>query len=126
MPEPDARTLARREEIVAAMRAIVPGKRAIADPDDVKPYESDGSSPIARANAGRAPEPTAQVSAILVWAPADLWAMTEFPAMVRGVCTKVTRPRAVSKAGVGTLPWCQRHNWPATCAMIFDVDFEYF
>lgn len=41
MPEPDQDILARRSEIVAALRAIVPGEGVIADEREMKPYESD-------------------------------------------------------------------------------------
>ena len=41
MPEPDAGVLARRAEIVRAMRRIVPGEGVIDDPDGLRPYESD-------------------------------------------------------------------------------------
>jgi glycolate oxidase len=42
MPELDAQVLARREEVVAALRAIVPGQGVIASERAMKPYESDG------------------------------------------------------------------------------------
>src|SRR5215469_15222129 len=42
MPELDARVLARRDEVVAALRAIVPGEGVIASEHAMKPYESDG------------------------------------------------------------------------------------
>lgn len=42
MPEPDKDVLARRSEIVAALREIVPGEGVIADERGMKPYESDG------------------------------------------------------------------------------------
>jgi glycolate oxidase len=42
MPELDAQVLARREEVVAALRAIVPGEGVIASERAMKPYESDG------------------------------------------------------------------------------------
>src|SRR5690242_13571161 len=42
MPEPDADVLARRDEIVAALRAIVPGEGVIAAEREMRPYESDG------------------------------------------------------------------------------------
>jgi glycolate oxidase len=42
MPEPDIAVLARRGEIVAALRAIVPGEGVIAHEREMKPYESDG------------------------------------------------------------------------------------
>src|ERR1700758_5630581 len=42
MPVPDAEVLARRDEIVAALRAIVPGEGVIASEPAMRPYESDG------------------------------------------------------------------------------------
>jgi glycolate oxidase len=42
MPELDARILARRDEVVAALRSIVPGEGVIASERAMKPYESDG------------------------------------------------------------------------------------
>jgi glycolate oxidase len=42
MPEPDRGVLARRTEIIQALRAIVPGEGVIADEREMKPYESDG------------------------------------------------------------------------------------
>src|SRR5690625_2498562 len=42
MPEPDARTIARKSEIVAALQAIVPGEGVIYDPEALAAYESDG------------------------------------------------------------------------------------
>jgi glycolate oxidase len=42
MPEPDTEILARRDAIVAALRAIVPGEGVIASERAMKPYESDG------------------------------------------------------------------------------------
>jgi glycolate oxidase len=42
MPEPDHRVLARREEIVAALRGIVPGEGVIAHEREMQPYECDG------------------------------------------------------------------------------------
>ena len=42
MPEPDAAVLVRREAIVAALRAIVPGEGVIAGEREMRPYESDG------------------------------------------------------------------------------------
>ena len=41
MPEPDAAVLARRAEIVAALRAIVPGEGTVSDPVALRAYESD-------------------------------------------------------------------------------------
>src|ERR1700716_4067260 len=42
MPVPDADVLARRDEIVAALRAIVPGEGVISGEREMRPYESDG------------------------------------------------------------------------------------
>ncbi|MWV28630.1 FAD-linked oxidase C-terminal domain-containing protein [Aurantiacibacter rhizosphaerae] len=42
LPQPDAETLARREDIRAALCAIVPGEGVISDQDELRPYESDG------------------------------------------------------------------------------------
>src|ERR1700682_6012537 len=42
MPAPDAAVLARRDRIVAAVRASVPGEGVIAAEREMRPYESDG------------------------------------------------------------------------------------
>jgi glycolate oxidase len=42
MPEPDRAVLARRDEIVQALRRIVPGEGVIAHEREMRPYESDG------------------------------------------------------------------------------------
>ncbi|MFQ5973595.1 MAG: FAD-binding protein, partial [Alphaproteobacteria bacterium] len=42
LPEPDRETLARRDEIIRAMRAIVPGEGVIADEIELRAYETDG------------------------------------------------------------------------------------
>src|SRR6201987_6213394 len=42
MPQPVAASIARRAEIVAALRAIVPGEGVIAYEFEMLPYESDG------------------------------------------------------------------------------------
>jgi glycolate oxidase len=42
MPEPDGAILERRQRIVAALRAIVPGEGVIAAERELRPYESDG------------------------------------------------------------------------------------
>jgi glycolate oxidase len=42
MPTPDENILGRRAEVVAALRAIVPGEGVIDHPDELRPYESDG------------------------------------------------------------------------------------
>ena len=42
MPEADQTVLARRPQIVAALRAIVPGEGVIDSAAEMLPYESDG------------------------------------------------------------------------------------
>src|ERR1700694_4404123 len=42
MPAPDAGLISRRDEIVAGLRAIVPGEGVIATEREMRPYESDG------------------------------------------------------------------------------------
>ncbi|MCW2236186.1 FAD-linked oxidase C-terminal domain-containing protein [Azospirillum canadense] len=42
MPEPDAGVIARRREIVSALRAIVPGEGVIVDESELRAYECDG------------------------------------------------------------------------------------
>src|SRR5438132_11102581 len=42
MPAPDAAVIARRDEIAAALRAIVPGERVIVSEPERRAYESDG------------------------------------------------------------------------------------
>ena len=66
MPEPDAATLARRAEIVAALRAIVPGEGTIEREEELRVYESDGLTAYRQLPMLVVlPETTAQVSAIL-------------------------------------------------------------
>ncbi len=45
MPEPDAGVIARRAEIAAALREIVPGEGVISEEDARRPYESDVPAP---------------------------------------------------------------------------------
>ncbi|MBT3660654.1 MAG: FAD-binding protein [Rhodospirillaceae bacterium] len=42
MPKPDSDVIARREEIIAAMRSIVPGEGVIIDDDELRAYDCDG------------------------------------------------------------------------------------
>lgn len=68
MPEPDQSVLARREEIVVALRAIVPGEGVIDHPDALRVYESDGLTAYRQPPmVAVLPETTAQVAAILRW-----------------------------------------------------------
>ena len=66
LPEPKATILARREEIVAALRAIVPGEGTISEPIRLKPYETDGLSAYRQPPlAVVLPTSTEQVAAVL-------------------------------------------------------------
>jgi len=66
MPEMDGAVLARREEIVAALRAIVPGEGVIASEREMKPYESDGLTAYRQMPMVVVlPDTTEQVAAIL-------------------------------------------------------------
>lgn len=72
MPEPDAGVLARRGEIVRALRAIVPGEGVIEDADALRPYESDGLTAYRQPPMVVVlPQTTEQVSAILAWCHAQ-------------------------------------------------------
>ena len=44
MPEPDLSVISRREEITAALRAIVPGEGVITEANSMRVYETDGLS----------------------------------------------------------------------------------
>ncbi len=66
LPDPKPEILARREEIVAALRAILPGEGTIAEPLRLKPYETDGLSAYRQPPlAVVLPTSTEQVAAIL-------------------------------------------------------------
>src|SRR6201987_1676390 len=66
MPKPDDAVLARRAEIVAALKRIVPGEGVIASEEAMRPYESDGLTAYrALPMVVVLPETTAQVSAVL-------------------------------------------------------------
>jgi glycolate oxidase len=66
MPEPDRAVLARRDQIVAALRQIVPGEGVIASEREMKPYESDGLTAYRQVPMIVVlPETTAQVSDVL-------------------------------------------------------------
>ncbi len=72
MPEPDRAVLERRSEIVAGLRAIVPGEGVIADDREMRPYESDGLTAYRQLPMVVVlPETTAQVSAILAYCHAN-------------------------------------------------------
>src|SRR3954449_6740360 len=66
MPEADTEVLARRDRVVAALRAIVPGEGVINAEREMRPYESDGLTAYRQLPMVVAlPETTAQVSAVL-------------------------------------------------------------
>ena len=68
MPIPDRAVLAQRPQIVAALRAIVPGEGVIDHEDGLRPYESDGLTAYRQPPMVVVlPETTAQVSAVLSW-----------------------------------------------------------
>lgn len=68
MPDPDAEILARRAEIVAALRAIVPGEGVIASDNEMQVYESDGLTAYRQLPMIVVlPETTEQVSRVLAY-----------------------------------------------------------
>ena len=72
MPAADAAVLARRERIVAALRAIVPGEGVIATEREMRPYESDGLTAYRQLPMVVVlPETTEQVSRVLAYCHAE-------------------------------------------------------
>jgi glycolate oxidase len=72
MPAPDQSVLARRDEIAAALRAIVPGEGVITAEHELRPYESDGLTAYRQPPMLVVlPETTAQVSRVLAWCQAN-------------------------------------------------------
>ncbi|WP_184156101.1 FAD-linked oxidase C-terminal domain-containing protein [Sphingobium lignivorans] len=72
MPEPDGAVLARRTQIAASLRALVPDVRVIDHPDELRPYECDGLTAYRQPPMlVMLPETTAQVSRILGWCQAE-------------------------------------------------------
>ena len=66
MPDADETVLTRRDEIVTALRAIVPGEGVIAGNREMKPYESDGLTAYKQIPMVVVlPDTTQQVSAVL-------------------------------------------------------------
>ena len=67
-PEPKREVLARRDIIVAGLRAILPASGVIAEPLRLKPYETDGLSAYRQVPLAVAlPETTAQTAAVLAF-----------------------------------------------------------
>jgi len=72
MPTPDQSVLARRDRIVAGLRAIVPGEGVIAAEREMRPYESDGLTAYRQLPMVVVlPETTAQVSRVLAFCHAE-------------------------------------------------------
>ena len=72
MPAPDQSVLARRERIVAALRAIVPGEGVIAAEREMRPYEADGLTAYRQLPMVVVlPETTEQVSRVLAFCYAE-------------------------------------------------------
>jgi glycolate oxidase len=72
MPEVDVDVLARREQIVAALRRIVPGEGVISEPTGLRPYESDALTAYRQMPLVVVlPETVEQVSQILAWCHAE-------------------------------------------------------
>jgi glycolate oxidase len=68
MPQVDESVLARREAIVAALRAIVPGEGVIAREREMRPYETDGLTAYRQLPMVVVlPESTAQVAQVLAF-----------------------------------------------------------
>ena len=66
MPKPDIDVIRRRDEIIAALREIVPGEGVIVDQDELRAYESDGLTAYRQLPLIVVlPENTCQVSRIL-------------------------------------------------------------
>jgi glycolate oxidase len=66
MPEPDRQVIAAKPDIVAALRAIVPGEGVIVDEEELRAYESDGLTAYRqRPLIVVLPETTEQVSRVL-------------------------------------------------------------
>ena len=72
MPAPDLALIARKGEIVSALRRIVPGEGVVAEPAALVPFESDGLSAYRQTPlAVVLPQTVAQVAAVLAWCQAE-------------------------------------------------------
>ncbi|MCA1941803.1 MAG: FAD-binding protein [Caenispirillum bisanense] len=112
MPPPDQGTIARRSEIVEALRRIVPGEGVIADEDELRAYDCDALTAYKQLPLVVVlPENTEQVSRILKWCHA------------KGV--KIVPRGAGTSLSGGSLPLADA----VTIGMgrfnrILDIDFE--
>ncbi len=69
MPDPDTQILARRGEIAAQLRMLLPAASVIAEPERMRAYESDGLTAYRQMPLVVAlPETTEQVASVLRWA----------------------------------------------------------
>ena len=72
MPAPDPALIARKDEIVSALRRIVPGEGVVAEPAALVPFESDGLSAYRQTPlAVVLPQTVDQVAAVLAWCQAQ-------------------------------------------------------
>nr|WP_298103525.1 FAD-linked oxidase C-terminal domain-containing protein [uncultured Shinella sp.] len=72
MPLPDQSVLTRRDQIVAALRKIVPGEGVISEAAELRPYESDGLTAYRQPPMVVVlPDTVEQVSAVLRWCHAQ-------------------------------------------------------
>src|SRR5215467_11260404 len=86
MPVLDQRTLARRDDIVRALRAIVPGEGVIAHEREMRPYESDGLTAYRQLPMVVVlPDTTQQVSRVLAYCHAN-----EIKVVPRGAGTSLS------------------------------------
>lgn len=86
MPVPKADVLARRREIVAALRAIVPGEGVIDTETEMRPFESDGVTAYRQLPLVVVlPSTTEQVSKVLAYANAN-----GIPVVPRGAGTSLS------------------------------------
>ncbi|PZQ84771.1 MAG: FAD-binding oxidoreductase [Ancylobacter novellus] len=86
MPAPKADVLARRREIVAALRAIVPGEGVIDTETEMRPFESDGVTAYRQLPLVVVlPSTTEQVSKVLAYANAN-----GIPVVPRGAGTSLS------------------------------------
>jgi glycolate oxidase len=68
LPDPKPEILARRDEIIAGLRALLPEEALIAEPIRLKPYETDGLSAYRQPPLAVAlPDTTEQVAAVLAY-----------------------------------------------------------
>src|SRR4051812_39682827 len=72
MPLPDAALMARKGEIVRALKRLVPGEGVVSEPAGLVPFESDGLSAYRQTPlAVVLPETVQQVSQVLAWCQAN-------------------------------------------------------